>query len=407
MNSFYRGTPYSLNKKLKNLNKFVLRKNHDINILYKNLNDSIPDLTNSFCFLKNRTNALNKSLNKIPIIYSNFITSNSNYNSNSNSRILRTSPNISSNFNNYSYLSPKPVLKPYINTNKNNNIKKTNNILKYKNISQNLFGNNNPKNYNQININYKKISDIYNPFSKYKLNYSRNNSNYKSKNNNVIIKLKKHIKSNYNNKNYSAINMLRDANKFHKLKINSINYGNNNIGNNSEITNNSFKIQIQKLNAKIDEKDKIILNMQGIINETFCKLKQKDKENSLLKSEIFELKSKNNYELNSDNIDTKSNINNNENKKDDKYISNIKGKIKKYKHKKNYYILKNNKNKDKDKNNNIGGNKNNNNRKKENKDPFDDKWEEIRKLNRKLDNLLYRGENKLKKYEDIRKKYKV
>ena len=42
MNSFYRGTPYSLNKKLKNLNKFSLRKNHDINILYKNLNDSIP-----------------------------------------------------------------------------------------------------------------------------------------------------------------------------------------------------------------------------------------------------------------------------------------------------------------------------------------------------------------------------
>ena len=123
MNSFYRGTPYSLNKKLKNLHKFELRKKHDINILYKNLNDSIPDLTNSFCFLKNRTNALNKSLNKIPIIYSNFITSNSNYNSNSNSRIIRTSPNLSSNFNNYSYLSPKPVLKPYINTNKNNNIK--------------------------------------------------------------------------------------------------------------------------------------------------------------------------------------------------------------------------------------------------------------------------------------------
>ena len=404
MNSFYRGTPYSLNKKLKNLNKFELRKNHDINILYKNLNDSIPDLTNSFCFLKNRTNALNKSLNKIPIIYSNFITSNSNYNSNSNSRILRTSPNISSNFNNYSYLSPKPVLKPYINTNKNNNIKKTNNILKYKNISQNLFGNNNPKNYNQININYKKISDIYNPFSKYKLNYSRNNSNYKSKNNNAIIKLKKHIKSNYNNKNYSAINMLRDANKFHKLKINSINYGNNNIGNNSEITNNSFKIQIQKLNAKIDEKDKIILNMQGIINETFCKLKQKDKENSLLKSEIFELKSKNNYELNKGFIDTNSNINFKESNKNENY-SNIIGRIKKNKHKRIIYVVNNNKNKDK--NYNKKDNKNNNNRKKDNNEVFDRKWEEIRKLNKKLDNLLYKGENKLKKYEKIQKNSKV
>ena len=404
MSSYYCGTPYSLNIKLKNLNKFELKKNPDINKLYKNLNDSIPALTNSFCFLKNRTNALNKSLNKIPIIYSNFISNNSNYNSFSGK--IRTSPNISSNFNNHNYLSPKPVLKPYLN-NKNTNtdiINPKNNIIKYKNISKNLLGNNNNlKKYNQIKLHYKTNSDIYNPLIKYKVNYSKNNSI--NKKNSIIPKLNKN--NNYNNKNYSAINMLRDNYKFRKMKNYSINYGFCNIKNNDEIINDSYKKQIQKLNEKIDEKDKIIFNMQGIINETFYKLNQKDKENSLLKSEIFELKSKNNYELNRDNIDTKSNINNNENRKDDKYISNIKGKIKKYKHKKNYYILKNNKNKDKDKNNNIGGNKNNNNRKKENKDPFDDKWEEIRKLNRKLDNLLYRGENKLKKYEDIRKKYKV
>ena len=32
---------------------------------------------------------------------------------------------------------------------------------------------------------------------------------------------------------------------------------------------------------------------------------------------------------------------------------------------------------------------------------MDLKWEEIRKLNKKMDNLLYKNENKLKKYENI------
>ena len=402
MNSFYYGTPYNLKKKLKNLNKYALKKNPDINILYKDINDSIPALTNSFCFLKNRTIALNKSVNKLPIIYTNFITKNSNYNS--YSRMIRTSPNISSNFdNNYSYLSPKPVLKPYIN-NKNNNIfKAKNNILKYKNMSNNLLGNNKTKTYNQINLHYKFNSDIYNPLIKYKLNYNKNNNN--NKKNSVITKLKKNThKNNYNNKNYSAINMLRDNYKYHKIKNYSINNGDNNIKNNSEINNDSFKKQRQKLNEKIDEKDKIIFNMQGIINETFYKLNQKDKENSLLKSEIFELKSKNNYELNKGFIDTNSNINFKESNKNENY-NNINGRIKKNKHKRIIYVVNNNKNKDK--NYNKKDNKNNNNRKKDNNEVFDRKWEEIRKLNKKLDNLLYKGENKLKKYEKIQKNSKV
>jgi hypothetical protein len=144
--------------------------------------------------------------------------------------------------------------------------------------------------------------------------------------------------------------------------------------------------------------------MQGIINETFYKLNQKDKENSLLKSEIFELKSKNNYELNKGFIDTNSNINFKESNKNENY-SNIIGRIKKNKHKRIIYVVNNNKNKDK--NYNKKDNKNNNNRKKDNNEVFDRKWEEIRKLNKKLDNLLYKGENKLKKYEKIQKNSKV
>lgn len=75
------GTPYKLNLKLKKLNR-NLTSNTELNRLYNNINASIPLITSHFCYLKNRINSLNKSLNNIPIACKMLDTSRVNCHSN-------------------------------------------------------------------------------------------------------------------------------------------------------------------------------------------------------------------------------------------------------------------------------------------------------------------------------------
>lgn len=349
MRSYYCSTPYSLNLKLKELGKYNNLGKGNINILYKALNDSIPEITNQLCFLKNRTNALNKSLTKIPLI-------NTNLNINKISkryspRSIKTSPNIY-NYNNYSYISPNPTLKHL----KSNFINSQDNIIKYQPIySLNGYDKPYSKNNSQIKLNFK----------------------YDSCMDNSIKTFPK-----YNNRNYSAINIGRkNCNCYNGMKNNNFTFQKNYNFNKSKETNKDFYDEkFKKLNYQINEKDKIIYKMQGIINETFDKLNKKNQENSLLQSEIKELKSRKNYQITNDF---------NENDKNYNYIKEkpkiINGKRKKYhikhnNHKKHEHY------------------KNYNNYNDEN---MEQKWEEIRKLNKKMDNLLYKNENKFKKYENI------
>ena len=204
MRSYCNCTPYTLNSKLKNF--YPATRNNDLNKLYKHLSDSIPELTNQFCCLKNKTKALNKSLNKIQIIYNNNFTTNRSC-SNYFSKNIKSSPNISDSYYNYSYKSPKPVTKPC----HNHNIKYQyqNNLLNNKyNIKHKCCncGINNIKNNNKIKLNFNYDSYTDNPLR----NYNK-----------------------LNNRNKSAINMIRNDynDKYNNLnnynKDNNINnYGN-------------------------------------------------------------------------------------------------------------------------------------------------------------------------------------
>ena len=350
MNSFYNNTPYKLNLKLKNINR-NLSQNIDINGLYYNFNDSTPLLISQFCSLKNRVNVLNKALNRIPMISQIKDTSRS-YNNNF-SRNLYTSPIKTTKTNYYKipYKSPKPVLKPLNKINKiNNNYTSYQNITKHKN-----------------KINHKNDNFIRNGHF-----YSNSNSYY----------------------NYDLVNpLIRSHYRRNKINIDSMNDDGND--NNRDIYEQKFK----KLNQQINEKDKIIDEMKGIIDDTYNKLNKKNKENSMLQSEIMELKSRyngSNYNNFKNNIQENNRydtfINNNSNYTNEKPY--------KYpnKRKHNLNIIRNI-------NNCQKGNYNIYNLNEPNKAKFDENWEEIRKINKKMDSLLNKNEKNIKKYERIRKKY--
>ena len=376
MRSYCSCTPYTLNLKLKCL--YPASKSNDINKLYKNLSDSIPEITNQFCCLKNRTKALNKSLNKIPIIYNNTFTTNRS-NSYYFSKNINTSPNISDSYYNCSYISPKPVLKPY----QNDNIKYQNQYQYHNNLLNNKY-----------NIKYKCGHCGNKNFKNIKFNL-----NYDSYNDKPIRYYNK-----LNNRNYSAINMVRNDHKYgryHNLDNYDFNNKNNNYFNKSNYINDLNKYQydqtFQKLNKEICKKDKIIHQMQDVIDDTVDKLNKKNHENSKLQSELLELKAKSNYNMNKN--FNNMNVNNNGGDKENKKGNNnyIQKRFKKNKNKKRYYNLNNYKYNSYNNNKNFKNYYNN----KSDDDNMDLKWEEIRKLNKKMDNLLYKNENKLKKYEKI------
>lgn len=384
MHSFYSNTPYNLNIKLHSLHKNPLRKNADVNILYKNISNSIPELTNQFFFLKNRTKTLNISLNKIPIISNNLnINSHSNTTKTTYSSYLRNlKMKASPNLINYNYTSaltsPKPALKPYMADNHNRQYSNLLSSNKYK---------------------YKLLENNLNNDGRMKLNY---NFTYgKSANNNPI---KKFSQIN-NNKNHSSINMIRGKYRYNKMRNFGlgldIEYNDINKINNKSLVNkinrikNPYREEIKKLNKKLAEKDNIIHKMRGVIKDTFYKLNRKKEENSLLQSEILELKSRKNYDIDKGNnkaaITGKKNYNkilfSGDNSKTNE-------KIKKNKYRRKKHLV-----------NNINNRYKTYNRNAYNKTyyniDFDTKWEEIHKLNKKMDNLLHKNENKLRIYEKM------
>ena len=377
MSSSYCNTPYSLNLKLKNLNNYTLTKNVDINKLYNDLNNSIPSITNNLCFLKKTTRELNKSLNGIPVIHRNCHTNRENYKYYSS--IQKTLPNISSSYYTYSYASPKPVLKQYKNSIINHH---NNNLLFYK------YG----KNYSNINLNHKNKlnydSIINNPINRYlNRNYSKINTNInKYKHNNNLNKLCVFTKNSDNVNNINSFNKSCDFNNYFL-----------------------YKRQLKKFKEQLGEKDKIINKMRDLINDTLEQLNLKNKENSLLQSELSELKSKKIFKMkNNYPINNKKN-NNNENKKyNNNYQKENAKKIINYENKKyNNNLQECAKKKKNKKNNNLNSQKNNNRNTyiKFDKKNLGNNWEEIRKLNKKMENLLQKNENNLEKYEEIRRKY--
>ena len=358
MNNYYNSTPYRLNLKLQKLNR-NLSQDFDINRLYNNLNESMPLIANQFCSLKNRTKILNKALNRIPKM--NIETESSYYNN--LSRSILTSPIKTKTTNYYStpYQSPKPILKRL---NKiDNNFTNYQNSIKYKNRI-------NPNNDNQNKLHHNYSNSIYN------LAYKRNNIYNDTMNNNINNK-------NKNNKSNNAKNLY-------------FSFKNNNAINDNDNDKDMIEQKFQKLNQQIYEKDKIINEMKGIIDNTYDKLNKKNKENSMLQSEIMELKSRHNES----NYNDFKNSNIQENSRYDIYnnYNNEKEFIypNKRKHKLNYI-----------KNNDKGqrGNYNSYNFNGPIKEKTDTRCEEIRKINKKMDNLLNKNENNIKKYERIRKKY--
>ena len=330
-----------------------MSKKDDINKAYKNLKASIPAITKHFHYLKNRT----KSLYEIPIIHNNSYFNSSYFNP--LSRNMLTSLNISNyDYNyNYSFLSPKPVLKPYYN---NNNIKLKNNILNYK-LNSYRFGNENIKNNSQNK-----------PFFKYDFE-----SNYPIPKFNI-----------YNKRNYSD-NPIKKNKNTNNIKNNEFNFeDNNNLSTTRDLDKEKYEYKFKKLNEKINEKDKLIYKMKGIIDDTFNKLDNKKKENSILKNEILELKEKSKSERNH-NL-TRANNNNIYNKVKNNNIRNIKERVKKNKVDRKKY------NANENKINNYYkiyyNNDNYNNKNYEEK--MEQKLDDIRKLNIKMDNLLYRKKNK-------------
>ena len=350
MYSFYESTPYKLNLKLKNLNK-NLSKSSEINNIYNNLNESIPIITTEFCFLKNKTSALNRTLNNNPRFIDKINESRANINSFSTNSIV--SPDQINYDYNISYTTPTPVLKTFK--------KISNKFPNYKN-GRKMNIKNKLNNKNQFKLNYK-----YKSYKNIPIKISKNNNSF----NNMV----KHF--NFSNRN--------NNNKIYE--------------NDNNIEKNIYNRQFQKLNEQICEKNKIIQRMQGILDDTFDKLNIKTQENSILQSQILELKSQTNdsnynsiknikinennryikINKNKNNINEKQNINLNKNKK-----NNTKLILKKYKNF-NEFIKNKNYNKSVVKK--------------------DNKWEEIKKLNKKMDNLLIENEKKIKKYERIRGKY--
>ena len=384
MNSFYNNTPYKLNLKLKNINR-NLSQNIDINGLYYNFNDSTPLLISQFCSLKNRVNVLNKALNRIPMISQIKDTSRS-YNNNF-SRNLYTSPIKTTKTNYYKipYKSPKPVLKPLNKINKiNNNYTSYQNITKHKNKINHKNDNFIRNGHFYSNSNSYYNYDLVNPLIR--SHYRRNKINIDSMNDDG----NDGNKNNNNNKN--------KCNRSNKTKSLCFTFKNNNSLNNSN-NRDIYEQKFKKLNQQINEKDKIIDEMKGIIDDTYNKLNKKNKENSMLQSEIMELKSRyngSNYNNFKNNIQENNRydtfINNNSNYTNEKPY--------KYpnKRKHNLNIIRNI-------NNCQKGNYNIYNLNEPNKAKFDENWEEIRKINKKMDSLLNKNEKNIKKYERIRKKY--
>jgi len=368
-------TPYRLNLKLKNIRKNPMAKSLDINTLYKSLNNSIPTITNKLCVLKNKTRELGKSLNRIPIVYNNFNTRSVNYSYLSPN--IKTSPNISSSDYNYSYVSPKPALKQYMGNN-NNNLQYS--MLNYDHGTN--YKNNNSNSNIKLNYNYNST----NPIKKY---YNRNYSAINISKNNYRNNFNNHIHNNMNNNECCASYRRRNDNN-----LNNINNHYNGFNKSSQIDTNKYELKFNKLNQQICEKDKIINKMQDLIDDTLEKLNQKNKENSLLQSELLKLKTKSNF-----------NLNNN-------YPKNI-YENKRYKNNSNYHYANEHiqKNRNKRKTYDINSQKNycrssyyNNTYNNNDEEKMENKWEEIRKLNKKMDNLLQRNGSNLEKNENIRKR---
>ena len=366
MRSYYLNTPYNLNLKLKSLHNAPIARNKDINKLYNNLDSSIPALTNQFFILKKRTKQLNNSLTRIPLVnttYNNLNINTSKSYCNSYSKSYKTSPKFL-NYN-YSYISPKPLVKTYTNINnnknQNTNINYKYNDAKYRDCNENIKNNN-----NHIRLNFEYGSG---------LRGSINNEQYNSRYNNLNY-LKKDEDKNYNLKNY---------------EFNYEDNYNNNKRKREEIKAEYDK-KFEKLNEKIYEKDKLINNMKGIIDNTMDKLNKKNKDNILLQNEISELETRNTYIVNNDiNLNKNNNYNNNYDNRYNNINNNniINNRIKKYKNDRKYYNENNRKNSNEKVYNNSYLNKSSYEEK------MDLKWEEIRKLNRKMDNLLMKNKNKL------------
>ena len=369
MRSCYCNTPYILNLKLKSLNQYPLIKNSDINTLYKNLKASIPALTNQFCVLKRRTDEINNSLNKIKLVTDNYETSRSFYNSlPKNSKF---SPNILNTNNNYyynfSYLSPKPVLKSF----QNYNIQRRNNTFNYKNNTKN-------NNY-KTHLNFDYDYDLNIPNKKY------NNRNYSAK---YITREKNNNINNYNL--YSPIN--------------------NNSDKKNGINKEEYEKKLKKLNEKIYEKDILINKMEGIIDDTFNKLNIRKKNNYLAKSEVLNLKNNNDFMINDklnkfknnniygnirykndNNYEINNKINNDKNNRiyvNKRYNNDVNERIQKNKYKRKKF----NSNDIPNNNYNNGYNEDFYNNK-TSEDNMDLKWDEIRKLNKKMNNLLDKNKN--------------
>ena len=357
MNSYYNSTPYKLNLKLKKLNR-NLSQDFDLNRLYNNLNESMPLIANQFCSLKNRTKILNKALSKIPVC--NINTDCSYYNNLSRSILTSPIKTKSTNYYNIAYKSPQPVLKPL------NKI--DNDFTNYQNISiyKNKINNNNG-NPNRLHHKYSN--------SNYNLAYKRNNIYNDTMKNNIKNRINK--SDNTNSQYFSFKN----------------NIALNNYNNDKDKIEQKFK----KLNQQIYEKDKIINEMKGIIDNTYNKLNKKNQENSMLQSEIMELKSRyndSNYnDFKNSNIQENSRYNNTYNnyniEKEFIYPN-------KRKHMLNY--AKNNDQLQRSNYNSYNFNG-------PNKGKTDIRCEEIRKINKKMDNLLNKNENNIKRYERIRKNY--
>jgi uncharacterized coiled-coil protein SlyX len=205
------------------------------------------------------------------------------------------------------------------------------------------------------------------------------------------------IDSNNDDGNKNNKNKCNRSNKTKSLCFTFKNNNTLNSSNNKEIYEQKFT----KLNQQITEKDKIIDEMKGIIDDTYGKLNKKNKENSMLQSEIMELKSRynesnyNNFKNN--NIQENYRYGTFNNNKNNNYINE---KPYRYpnKRKHNLNIIKKI-------NNCQRGNYNIYNLNEPDKANAYESWEEIRKINKKMDCLLNKNEKNIKKYERMRKKY--
>ena len=124
------------------------------------------------------------------------------------------------------------------------------------------------------------------------------------------------IRNNYKDNKYHNLNS-------YDLNNNNDNYSNLNYNFNynkaNEKNKNEYEEKFQKLNNEINEKDKIIHHMQGVLDDTMDELNKKNHENSILQSEILELKAKSNYEIKNNINDLK---NNNDYEKENKTYNN-------------------------------------------------------------------------------------